>query len=65
MAIFSMTNKFIKVVGLGRVHINVLVSEPVGDIENDKEGWGEPHGPGVNVVADGFGVSINWWINCQ
>ena len=45
-------------IGFRWVIIYVLVSEPVSTVEDDKKGRRQPHGPGVDVVTDGFGSGV-------
>lgn len=38
-------------VSVGRLDFRVLVGQPVGQVEDDEDRWGDPHGPQVDVVA--------------
>lgn len=44
------------------INVNMLVSKPVGNVENHEKWRRQPHGPSVNVVTNGLGSRVHWWV---
>ena len=45
--------------------VDVPVGDPVDEVEGDEDGGGEPHGPGVDVVAERLFVRAHAPLNLQ